>query len=226
MVIATGFHQSSILLIIIPFLTFLRFNRIGIIILICAFFVGRFLQSQLGDVFALFEVAEGMSNKLDEYLEGDYMTQNHNLNYFILQVFPLIIYPILSLVYLKRNSEKLHILRFEPILMIALMFQIMQFSIDIMYRYIYALSPYYIIFIVQYFIDSSKNPLRMQKSLSFVRTFMIVLPLLASIAYLWKPFTHPDFNPYSSVIERSIDDDREKYYSGLVYHYNLNLQEY
>lgn len=224
--IATGFHQSSILLVIIPLMTFLRFNVIGVILLVCSFFFGAFLQSQLGDVFALFEAAEGMSDKLDDYLNDDKFTgQIHNLNYFIVHVFPLIIYPILSIVYLKRNCRDSQVLRLEPFLMIALLFQMMQFNIQIMYRYIYVFTPYYIIFIIHYFIEFSKNSLLFKKSLAFVRTFAIILPLLVSIAYIW-PLTHVDFYPYSSVFERSIDKERENYYSGLVSHYYLKKSDY
>lgn len=225
MLIAIGFHQSSIVLLIIPFLTWIRFNRIGLVLLISAFFVGAILQSKLGDVFALFEMAEGMSNKLDGYLESDFMTQNHNINYFLLQIIPLIVYSVLSIVYLKRNSPNSHILKLEPFLVIALIFQIMQFHINIMYRFIYALSPYYILFMVQYFVDFSKKSSTLKKGLAYCRTLAIVMPLLFSISYLW-PLTHVDFYPYSSVFDRSIDADREKYYSGFVAYYNLNLDEY
>lgn len=220
LLIATGFHQSSIALAIVPFLTFVRFNMLGVIMLVGAFFVGAFLQSQLGDVFAMMEFAEGVSQKLDAYMDSGYMTQDHNINYFILQIFPLIIYPILSIIYLKRNCRESQVLRLEPFVMIALMFQMMQISINVMYRYIYALSPYYIIFIIQYFIDFSKKSLMLNKTLAFVRTFLIILPLLASFAYLWRPFTHPGFNSYSSVVERSFDKNREKYYGGKQYYHH------
>ena len=225
MLLATGFHQSSIVLFIIPFLTWIRLNIIGVIMLIAAFFVGAFLQSKLGDVFALFEAAEGVSNKLDGYLESDFMTQNHNINYFLLQIFPLIIYSILSILYLKRNNKESHILQLEPFLVIALIFQMMEFSIDIMYRFIYALSPYYILFIVQYIFDYSKRSLNLKRSLAYTRTFGILLPLFFSIAYIW-PLTNVDFYPYSSVLEKSIDEDREKFYSDIVLNYNLNMNEY
>lgn len=223
--IATGFHQSSIVLIVTPFLLFLRFNRLGFIILVCAFFVGAFIQSQLGDVFTLFEAAEGISNKLDGYIDSDFMTQTHNMNFFLVHIFPLIIYPILSIVYLKRNCKDSQILSLEPFLMIALIFQMMQFNINIMYRYIYVFTPYYIIFIIHYFIEFSKNSMMLTKSLAFVRTFITILPLLASLVFI-MPLTYVDFYPYSSVIERSIDEAREKYYASFVAHYNLNMNEY
>lgn len=223
--LATGFHQTSVLLLITPFLLFLRFNMIGVAILFSAFFIGAFLQSKLGDVFALFEMAEGMSNKLDDYLDSDFMTQNHNLNYFIVNIFPIIIYPVLSLIYLKRNCKDAQILALEPFIMIALIFQMMQFNINIMYRYIYIYTPYYIIFIVHFFVEFSKRSVVLEKTVAFARTFIVVLPFLVSLAYLF-PLTHVDFYPYSSVIERSVSKDREKFYSEFVAYYNLNLDEY
>lgn len=223
--IATGFHQSSLLLAIVPFLTFLRLNVYGIAMLFCAFFVGAFLQSKLGDVFALFEMADGVSNKLDDYLDSDFMKQTHNLNYFVVNIFPIVIYPILSLAYLKKNCKDSKVLNLEPFVMIALMFQMMQFNINIMYRYIYVFTPYYIIFFAHFFIELSKQSVMLKKSLAYVRTFTLILPLLVSLVYLF-PLTHVDFYPYSSVIERSTDAAREKYYASFVAYYNLNKDEY
>lgn len=229
MLFATGFHQSSLVLFITPFLLFLRFNKLGIISLVCAFFIGAFLQSQLGDVFALFDAAEGVSNKLDDYLNSDWMDNNHNMGYYIFYVFPLILYPILSLIYIKRNCKDSPILKLEPFIIIALLFQMMQFSIDMLYRYIYVFTPYYILYIVHYFIQFSMNSLSLKKSLAFVRTFAILIPLLAPLGYRWKPFTHHGFNPYSSVIERGFDEEREKYYCTRTHfgnHYQKNRDYY
>lgn len=224
--IATGFHQSSILLIIIPFLVFLRFNIIGVIILISAYFIGAILQSRLGDVFAVFELSEGMSGKVDSYLNDEMFTgQKHNFNYFVVNIFPIIVYSILSVVYLKRNCKDSHVLKFEPILMIALIFQMMQLNINVMYRFIYILTPYFIMFFVHYFMEFSRKSENLRVSLSYVRTFVVLFPLLASISYS-HPLTYIDFYPYSSVIERSIDEDRERFYSDFISHYNLNMDEY
>ena len=84
--LATGFHQSSVLLVIVPFLTFLRFNRLGIVLLVFSLFVSAFLQSRLGDVFAMMEFSEGVSNKLDSYMDSGSMSQQHNLNYFLIKL--------------------------------------------------------------------------------------------------------------------------------------------
>lgn len=224
--IATGFHQASLILVIIPFLTFLRFNIIGIAFLVGAFFVGAFIQRMLGDMFMLFEAAEGMYDKLDNYAGNDkYMGQIYNYNYYLVYFFPLIIYPILSILYLKRNCRDSQILKFEPFIMIGLVFQMMQFNIDLMYRYVYVFTPYYIIYIIHCFMDFSKKSLLLTKSLAYVRTFVIIIPLLVSSAMKW-PLTHVSFFPYSSVVERNTDENREKYYSGFVSHYFFNINDY
>ena len=223
--LATGFHQSSIVLLIIPFLTFLRLDRIGSLMLILSYFVGAFLQSKLGDVFELMEFAGGISQKLDNYMGSKFMTQNHNLNFFIIKIFPIIIYPIISLLYCKQKCKTSPIIKLEPFLMIGLLFQMAQFSIDIFYRFVYIYLIYYIIFIVQFFIDFSINSILLKRSLSFFRTFALIFPLVFSIAYLY-PLTQVNFNPYSSVIERKIDNSREKYFAGFVDNYYLNKNDY
>lgn len=223
--IATGFHQSSILLAIIPFLTFLRFNMLGMSIMVVMYFVSAILQSRLGDVFDLFEFADGVSNKLDNYLDTDFMTQVHNANYFIIRFFPLLIYPIVSLLYVKYKCSESKILKLEPFLMIGLIFQVMQFNIHISYRYVYIYLFYFIIFMVHFFIEFSKNSLKLTKSVAYVRTLFFFLPFLVSTAF-FHSMLHENFNPYSSVFERSIDKDREKYYTEIKVDYTLNKNEY
>ena len=132
---------------------------------------------------------------------------------------------MISVIYLKRKCKDSHILTLEPCLMIGLLFQIMQFNIDVFYRYVYIFIIYYIIFIVQFFVEFSKNTLALQRSLSYFRTFAVVFPLVFSIAYLY-PMTQVNFNPYSSVIERSIDKARENYFAGFVAYYYLNVNHY
>ncbi len=223
--IATGFHQSSVLLLILPFLTFLRFNIIGVAIMVCAFFVSAFLQSRLGDVFELFEFADGVSNKLDNYLDTDFMTQVHNINYSIIRFFPLLIYPIISLIYLKQKCKESQVLRLEPFLMVGLIFQVMQFNIHISYRYVYIYLFYFIIFMVHFFIEFSKNSLRLTKFLAYFRTIIFFLPFIASVAF-FHSMAHVQFNPYSSIFERSINKEREKYYTEIKVDYSLDKNEY
>ncbi len=223
--IATGFHQSSILLVVVPFLTFLRFNLYGVFLLVCAFLGGVFLQSTLGDVFKIMELSEGLSTKLDGYVEAGGMEQPHDLNFFIVNYIPIIIYPILSLLYIKYKCKNSKVIKLEPFVMIGLMFQMIQFSVDIFYRYIYIYSVYYIPFIVHFFVEFSRNSRRLKGALSYIRSFIIVIPLFASFAYS-RPLTYVIFYPYSSIIDKSVNRDREKFFSERMSGYKFNLDEY
>ena len=147
------------------------------------------------------------------------------MNYFIMRVLPVTLYPIISLLYFKRKCGKPHILRLEPFLMVGLLFQVMRYNIDMFYRYVYIYLIYFIIFIVHFFIEFSKDSLMLKRSLAYVRTAIFFSPLLFTIAF-YEPLIHTDFYPYSSVIERSVDRDREAYYAGFVANYYLNIDHY
>ena len=92
---------------------------------ICLYILEELCDKEVIDVFEMMEFAEGVSNKLDNYVDSKFMTQNHNLNFFIIKIFPIILYPIISVTYLKRKCKDSHILSLEPCLMIGLLFQIM-----------------------------------------------------------------------------------------------------
>ena len=225
--IATGFHQSSIVFLITPFLTFLRLNRSGIVFLISTFIVGAFLQNKLGDYFELLEFAGGVSNKLEAYADSEYMMGSvTGLGNLFLRIFPIIFYSILSLWYVKKYCRNLPIHRLEPFIMIGLMFQIMTIDIYIFYRFVYIYYVYFIIIFVHFFIEFSRSSYRLRGILAYVRTFILFFPLLAGIIYIYRPFTDINYNPYSSVIERRIDKTREKYYSGKEGFPIFNKDEY
>lgn len=212
--LATGFHQSSILLLITPILIFLKpkLNIMGIMFLISAFLFSVLFQNMLGDYIIIFEDVEGVYNKLNNYSESVQTDDNHGLGYFVLKVFPLMFYSLLSLWYVKKHCRGLSILRFEPYVMIGLMFQVMVFNIYIFNRFVYIYYVYFIMFIVQFFMVLSKKSLKYSSSLSYTRAFIFVLPFLVSIYFAYTPFTNINYNPYTNVIERRIDKERERLY--------------
>lgn len=211
--IATGFHQSSIIFLIIPFLTFLRLNKLGILFLISTFFVGAFLQSQFGEIFEMLEFADGVSEKLDTYAESDkYMDSASGIGNLFLRIFPLMIYSILSLWYVKKYCRNYPVHKIEPFVIIGLMFQIMTINIYIFYRFVNIFCIYFTIIIVHFFIEFSRSSLKLKSSLAYTRTLILILPFWAGLYILQRPFTAGSYNPYSSVIERSIDKARENHY--------------
>lgn len=219
--LATGFHQSSIVMLMTPFFLFLRLNMFGLTLLLFSYFAGAFLQSQLGGVFEMMEFAEGMSNKLDNYMDSSAMSQAHNLNYMIVRILPILVYPIIFLIYIKKNSKESNLLKLEPFLMMGLLFQIMQLNINIFYRFVSIYSAYFILFTAEFFVLLSKNSIMLKRSLAYAKSLIIIFPLLFSFAYSY-PFTRYDFYPYSSIVDRSVYKAREDVYSIRVPKYQLD----
>ena len=78
-----------------------------------------------------------------------------------------------------------------------------------MYRYVHFYALYIIIFISQLFIDIIKNAKPKSKGLSYVKSFIIAVPLLVLIVRAQMDLAIR-YIPYSSVIEKSINYEREK----------------
>lgn len=212
--LATGFHQFSILLLITPFLLFLRFNKLGIVVLCCAFPVGAILQSMLGDFFEMLDFSEGISEKLDSYLEGDhFLTSSMQIGYYVVNVFPYIIYPIWYILHMNNCHKTSPISELEPFIIIGLIMYVMEYNIHVFYRYTYIYSAYFIIYIVQFFMEFSTNSSRYRRYKSYSTAIILLSPLLVMLLLFnrFSPFDSK-YNPYSSIIEKKVDYEREQHY--------------
>ena len=78
---------------------------------------------------------------------------------------------------------------------------------------------------VHFFIEFSKNSLRLTNFFAYFRTIIFFLPFIASVAF-FHSMAHVQFNPYSSIFERSINKEREKYYTEIKVDYSLDKNEY
>lgn len=212
-IIATGFHQSSVLMLITPFMLFLRLNRLGFFLLGFTYFVGMLLQSMLGDFLEMLEFAEGLSNRLEGHVENGTMAQTqNNINYYLFSIFPLLFYVVLSFMYVKLKCNEAKLLQFEPFIMMGFLMQMIQLNIHIFYRFTYIYHVYYIIFLVQFYMEYSRRSLRLSRCLAYTRSFIILIPFVACLLNANQQFTTINYNPYYTVIDRSTDRDRERYY--------------
>lgn len=212
-IIGCFFHAQTILLLILPFFVFLRFNKIGIIILLGGIFLGKIAQALLLDYMFLFDANEAVSGKMAGYLEDEkYGTQGGNFNFFIVNILPTLIYCVLSLLYLKWKNSELKILKLEPFLMFGFFFLIMQMSLQIAYRFVDFYRIYFVLFMGEAFVTWLKKSSVLSISVATLRTYIFFLPYFVFIN--WSYFTHFEWiYPYSSVIERSVDQRRESSYA-------------
>lgn len=210
--IAFLFHYSTFFIILItPFSMWLRLNRIGIVLLLSMFVVGKMVGPYFDDLFALLALNDTVSGKLDHYLESGMLSRDKmNINYYLTLLIPFL-YTFISLYYLKKRNVHTDLLRLEPFIMIGLMFVILRVNMGMIHRFTYLYSAYFILFCVQFFMDVYNRKELLTKSVSLVRSFIVFIPFFFVTVFLTvRGFSH--YYPYYSIIEKKVDKVRDKYF--------------
>lgn len=214
--IAFLFHPQSIVLFIIPLFFFLKFNKYGIIACLSAFFIGKIVMDILGEYIFLFEANESFSSKISSYVNSDlYGTQGGNINFFIVNVFPMLFYVVVSFFYVKLKHVNLKILRYESLIVLGICFIMIRMNIEIAYRYIDYFLIYFALFYSELFIGIIKRALTINIGFAYVKSCIVFIPFFVLyIALAFMHVTGPSFRyiPYTSVIERTINVKRENRY--------------
>ncbi len=216
-IIGCFFHASTVIVIMmIPLLFFFKMNIKGLVLLLGAYIVGGILMAIIEDHIAMLEFSETMSNKAEGYFSRDDLTEQlGNVFYFIVNIVPFLLYSTVSLLYVKHRKKDIQLLKLEPLLMIALLFLIIQMQIYIFYRFVNFYAIYIILFSSYFLVNIAKNNRRLDQGVSYFRSlavstiliFAIIYPYFREVSYGRR------FYPYSSVIEKSINRERELIYS-------------
>lgn len=211
--IACLFHFAAIIVALSSLLTFLKLDFKGILFLVAAFVVGGFIQNYYQDYLILFTSDEFLHDKLGNYFESEQfgIVSGKNVNYFIFRFLPLI-FPLIAYKYLKGYGKNKELIRLEPFLVLAMLYFILGTRLVIMYRYNNFYTIYFILFISQAYVDY----IRYDRKKYVV---LIAIPLF--VFYIWTTYVgyngesdrYKKFYPYSSIIEKSVDSEREYVYS-------------
>ena len=207
--VAFLFHIQTIVLFMVPLLFYLRFNRKGIAILICAYLFGFFIQEYLGDYIELLNLADAdsrISNKAMAYAENEKYMEGSGYLRAIVNLFLL----LTAIWYLKRHNN-VEVLKLEPVIMAGLVFNVLMINVFVAYRYTDYFKIPYAIFYSELFVCLIKDVKILKRSVSCVRTILLYLPLFYVLgrAILKNIYR---YYPYSSVIELSVDRNRESNY--------------
>ena len=211
-IVACFFHASACVMLVVPFLFFIKLNFKGIIILGAAFLVGRITMSLLEDYRYMLAFSDVLLSKSNGYLSNDELMGNaHNLIYYVTNIIPYYLYAIWALLHLDRKANA-SLFKIEPLLMMFLLFLTLQTGAYILYRFVSFFIIYFILFIVPLFYQlTAEGRRRLSVGLSLSRSTALFSFLFLSIFvyYISKDMRYR-FYPYSSVIEKSIDEKREK----------------
>lgn len=209
--IALFCHAQTILIFVLPFLFFMRLNAKGMLLLIFAFVAGKILQDSLGDYVFLLEDSDEIADKAEMYANSDDYGQGKSFKWLLLRYIMDIPYALLSLWYVKHKLKNRHLLRFEPFIMLGLLFLFVQFNFQIAYRFVDYYRIYFVLFFAEFFIGCAKCYLRMPIITAFVVMLLMFVPYVFIMGW-GRSGSFDQYYPYSSVIERSKSADREKLY--------------
>ena len=208
-ILAIFFHAQSLLLILAPSLMWLRFNKKGVLFLLVCYSTGKMLQPIIGDYLLLLDISESTDKKLSYHLAGEQAFNFFgNFNYFSIHLLPLLIYTFFSLYYLKYRVKCKKTIWLEPLVMVGVAFILCQASMPIFSRYVDYYRIYFVIAFSEVFVRLS------QKNLNYkIIPLIVFLPFYFSLAYIFVKEDGYKYYPYSSVIDKKLDKNRERHYN-------------
>ena len=191
--ISALFHPQAILIMLTPFLLFLKLNKKSVLLFSLLYVLGFSVQAFLGESIFLFDFDEDLYNRMESVATSDrYSSRISNFNYAIVNILPYFIYALFSLYAIKR---------FKPNL---------ELNVYISYRFALYYTVYFILMLSESFVEfASLGQNSKYRTKVFFKSLLIVLPFLILLGYrsyqrAWV------YSPYSSVIERNIDITREQ----------------
>lgn len=213
--VALLFHPQTLLLFVLPLFIFLKFNKIGLLACFGAFIVGKFIMGFLGDYIFLFEANDVIANKVSGYASSDkYGVQSGNVNFYIIQIFPMLLYVSLSFLYLRNKKPSNSLVKLEPLIMLGIIFVIIRMNLEIAYRYVDYFKIYFALIFAEVFVILSQD-FRFSRGPAYARSFLLFIPLLFVLVihpYFFESGQGFRYIPYSSVIDRKVVKEREQRY--------------
>ena len=217
--LALMFHAQTLVMFVLPTMYFLRFNKVGIVFLCGAFVLGIVIMEILGDYLFLLEDNESVSRKVSGYSRSDkYGGQIGNFNFYIVQIFPIMIYVLASFLFVKTRYPNSSLLRFEPIIVLGVMFILIRVNLEIAYRYVDYFKINFVIFFSEFFVKLINGARTIRKEVAVFRSYVVFVPfILVFLVYHYMISENYSlrYTPYSSVIDKSVYVKREKMYQEL-----------
>ena len=204
------FHPSSIIITFFSCFTFLKLNKVGLLILCVTFFVGGLLQLIYGDLIMAFSFNDYLYNKAVSYGESDQyfvVEKDRNIIYFTIH-YVFIVLPVLISFWVVKKKN-LSLMRYESHLFLALFFITMSINIFIFFRIYYFYTIYIILFISQAFVDLCK---KITLKLSLIKVAFVLFPFFIYVFYSYKGDRWMRYYPYATILDKTVSFQREKMY--------------
>lgn len=212
-VISCFFHASTIVVLLMIAFYNLRFNRLGVVVVAVVFIGGLWLQSLLDDYLFLFDPETPVGTKAERYLSNDDMMVG-SLNIFgYIGKISLCVYALFALLVVRKLKDNQELLNYESLLMLYILFSVLGIAVPLSYRFVRFYAIYNILFTSYFFVYLYSNN-KLSKGIAYVKGTVVLIPFLYfMIAAHIKKTTLCRFYPYASVIDKSIDKNRELVFS-------------
>ena len=229
-VLALLFHPQTIVLFILPLFFFLKCNKWGLLFLAFSFFIGVIIADLLKDYMFLLEGEDALEDKVGNYTNSEqYGTGGGFLHLIVFFALPTI-YLLVPLIYLKKIKCSNNVDIIEPFIFLGLSFIMIRTNFEIAYRYVDCFKIYFVILYSELFVQLIKNSKKMDFLLSYVRSFVILFPII--FFHLIYTYVSDSMNfryyPYNSVFERNINAKQQLKFNNVksTKFYFINREEY
>lgn len=214
--LASLFHFSAIVFILTPFFMILRFDVWGVLLIFFSFISGVFVSTIIEGYLPLLNAVA--SDKMEMYLDDGYsLADNLNIFGYILKSL-IYFFPVIALCCYKKQKIRDSIIIFEPFIVAGLILAAFSLKAFLVER----LVDYYVVYFI--FLISHFSIYQIQKDRAYLKNAIVILLLVAFVSReLISDISR--YYPYSSVIEKSIDRQREVEYSKHFFH-NPAYDEY
>ena len=213
--IALMFHAQTLVLFFFPALLHFHFNKKGIIMLVGAYIFGVFAQDLLADYVFLFEDNDKLERKFAGYTSEDssYGKNDHNVFYYLVSLFPYIIYSLYSLWYTKKKCSNEGLKKLEPIIMLGVAFVLIQTTFLIAYRYVDYFRIYFALFYAETCVEMVVRKKYLMRNVAFLTVIVLFSPVMLSLIY-FTAIKDPRYI-YSSVLNKTINKEKENRFARL-----------
>ena len=228
------FHPQFLPYFIFPLMFSLKLNRIGIIAIFAAMIIGHGILIFFGEYINYIEILDNtnVEKKIVGYSSSDkYGVQGGNLNFYIKNIIMVMFYVVFSFLYSKKFSQKRDLFKFEPLIVIGLMFISLRTGVEIVYRYVDCLKIYFVFFYAETFCIIAKGRKKISNAVSYMKAlvvFSVFFLFVFGYRYFMSKSSGFRYYPYSSIFNREINKEREAGYIELnpLKHPRANVNEY
>lgn len=211
--VAILFHSSSLLIFAFSFISVFRFNTLGLLLLAGSFFAGIVVEDKFGDIISLMSFDDYLQTKMEDYSESDRysLRSGKNIFYYLYNYAPMVFSSLISFYIVKKGKINSSLMKLESMLFMFVLSYIISANIIIYYRIYQFYVIYFILYISQATVDVVKRN-NIYGKYSGSMALFVLIPFFFYVYQTYIGYRWMRFIPYSSVIEKSVDYERERMY--------------